>query len=51
LADSLHGAEKSKAPAKSLAVVEDFCSRLEVLPTVPKRRNIKQVRYLWGFLL
>ncbi len=32
LAELLHGAEKSNAPGRSLAVVEDFCSRLEVLP-------------------
>lgn len=32
LAELLHGAEKSSAPARSLAVVEDFVSRLEVLP-------------------
>lgn len=32
LAELLHGTEKSNAPARSLAVVEDFCSRLEVLP-------------------
>jgi tRNA(fMet)-specific endonuclease VapC len=32
LAELLHGAEKSSAPAANLAVVEDFCSRLEVLP-------------------
>lgn len=32
LAELLHGAEKSNAPSRSLAVVEDFCSRLEVLP-------------------
>jgi len=36
LAELLHGAEKSKAPAQSLAAVEDFCSRLEVLPYGPK---------------
>lgn len=36
LAELLHGAEKSHAPARSLAVVEDFCSRLEVLPYGPK---------------
>ena len=36
LAKLLHGAEKSNAPARSLAVVEDFCSRLEVLPYGPK---------------
>ena len=32
MAELLHGAEKSNAPAKPLAVVEDFCSRLEELP-------------------
>jgi len=32
LAELLHGAEKSNAPVRSLAVVEDFCSRMEVLP-------------------
>ena len=32
LAELLHGAEKSNAPTRSLRVVEDFCSRLEVLP-------------------
>lgn len=32
LAELLHGAEKSNAPERSLAVVEDFCARLEVLP-------------------
>ena len=32
LAELLHGAEKSNAPTRSLAVVEDFASRLEVLP-------------------
>jgi tRNA(fMet)-specific endonuclease VapC len=31
LAELLHGAEKSSQPAANLAVVEDFCSRLEVL--------------------
>jgi tRNA(fMet)-specific endonuclease VapC len=36
LAELLHGAEKSNAQARSLAVVEDFCSRLEVLPYGPK---------------
>jgi tRNA(fMet)-specific endonuclease VapC len=36
LAELLHGAEKSNAPAQSLATVEDFCSRLEVLPYGPK---------------
>ena len=36
LAELLHGVEKSNAPARSLAAVEDFCSRLEVLPYGPK---------------
>ena len=31
LAELLHGAEKSSKPPANLAVVEDFCSRLEVL--------------------
>lgn len=36
LAELLHGAEKSARPAANLAVVEDFCSRLQVLPYLPK---------------
>ncbi|MGQ0712080.1 MAG: type II toxin-antitoxin system tRNA(fMet)-specific endonuclease VapC [Rhodoferax sp.] len=36
LAELLHGAEKSSAPQRSLNVVEDFCSRLEVLAYGPK---------------
>lgn len=36
LAELLHGAEKSSRPAANLAVVEDFCSRLQVLPYAPK---------------
>ena len=36
LAELLHGAEKSSQPASNLAVVEDFCSRLQVLPYTPK---------------
>lgn len=36
LAELLHGAEKSSAPAQTLAVVEDFCSRLEILAYGPK---------------
>lgn len=31
LAELLHGAEKSSQPQRTLAVVEDFCSRLDVL--------------------
>ena len=36
LAELLHGVEKSNAPARSLAAVEDFCSRLDLLPYGPK---------------
>jgi tRNA(fMet)-specific endonuclease VapC len=36
LAELMHGAEKSGRPAAHLAVVEDFCSRLEVLPYGPQ---------------
>lgn len=36
LAELLHGAEKSNQPASNLATVEDFCSRLEVLPYTAK---------------
>lgn len=32
LAELQHGAEKSSNPAANLAVVEDLCSRLDVLP-------------------
>ena len=32
LAELMHGAEKSSKPPVNLAVVEDLCSRLEVLP-------------------
>ena len=36
LAELLHGAEKSAQPTPNLAVVEDFCSRLQVLSYTPK---------------
>jgi tRNA(fMet)-specific endonuclease VapC len=36
LAELLHGVEKSAAPEQNLAVVENFCSRLDVLPYGPK---------------
>ena len=36
LAELLHGAGKRNALVRSLAIVEDFCSRLEVLPYGPK---------------
>ncbi|GAA4336966.1 tRNA(fMet)-specific endonuclease VapC [Pigmentiphaga soli] len=32
LAELLHGAEKSSDPPRNLRVVEDFCSRLVILP-------------------
>jgi tRNA(fMet)-specific endonuclease VapC len=32
LAELIHGAEKSDDPLRNLAAVEDFCSRLVVLP-------------------
>ena len=32
LAELIHGAEKSSQPAHNYNVIEDFCSRLEVLP-------------------
>lgn len=32
LSELVHGAEKSSAPARNMAVVDDFISRLEVLP-------------------
>ena len=32
LAELLHGAENRQQPTRALAVVEDFCSRLDVLP-------------------
>ena len=36
LAELLHGAEKSAKVAANLEAIEDFCSRLEVLPYGPK---------------
>ena len=36
LAELLHGAEKSSRPVANLAVVENFVSRLDVLPYTPK---------------
>ena len=36
LAELLHGCEKSSDPSRNLAVVENFCSRLEVLAYGPK---------------
>ena len=36
LAELLHGAEKSSRVSENLAAIEDFCSRLAVLPYGPK---------------
>jgi len=36
LAELIHGAEKSSQPAQNYTVIEDFCSRLEVLAYTPK---------------
>lgn len=36
LAELIHGAEKSTRISENLSVVEDFCSRLEVLPYTSK---------------
>jgi tRNA(fMet)-specific endonuclease VapC len=36
LAELVHGAEKSQFPSRNLAVVDDFCSRLTVLPYPPE---------------
>lgn len=36
LAELIHGAEKSSQPAHNYRVIEDFCSRLEVLPYTAK---------------
>lgn len=36
LAELAHGAEKSSDPPRNLAVIEDFCGRLEVLPYTAK---------------
>jgi tRNA(fMet)-specific endonuclease VapC len=45
LAELLHGAEKSSRSAANLAVVEDFVSRLEVLPyTAKAAQHYGQIR-------
>ena len=36
LSELLHGVEKSAAPERNLAAVENFCSRLDLLPYGPK---------------
>jgi tRNA(fMet)-specific endonuclease VapC len=35
-AELMHGAEKSSKPAQNFAAVEDFCSRIEMLPYAAK---------------
>ncbi len=45
LAELLHGAEKSSRPSANLAVVEDFVSRLDVLPyTTKAAQHYGQIR-------
>lgn len=45
LAELLHGAEKSSRPANNLAVVEDFISRLDILPyTAKAAQHYGQIR-------
>ena len=36
LAEIFHGAEKSSRVSENMATIEDFCSRLEVVPYGPK---------------
>ena len=36
LAELMHGVEKSSRTSENLAAIEDFCSRLQVLPYGPK---------------
>jgi tRNA(fMet)-specific endonuclease VapC len=36
LAELVHGVEKSQFPARNLDAVEDFCSRLTVMPYTPE---------------
>lgn len=36
LAELMHGAEKSSKPSSNFTSIEDFCSRLEVLPYTAK---------------
>ena len=36
LAELFHGAEKSSRVSENMAAIEDFCSRLEVVPYGPK---------------
>ena len=36
LSELFHGAQKSTNPSKNLSVIEDFCSRITVLPYAEK---------------
>jgi predicted nucleic acid-binding protein len=42
LAELLHGAEKSSRVSENLAAIEDFCSRLQVLPYGPKAAALRR---------
>ena len=45
LAELLHGVEKSSQPTQNLAAVEDFCSRLDILPyTVKAAQHYGSIR-------
>ena len=44
LAELMHGAEKSGRVSENLSVIEDFCSRLEVLPYGAKARHYGAIR-------
>lgn len=45
LAELMHGAEKSSQVARNLQTIEDFCSRLEVLPyTAKAAQHYGQIR-------
>ena len=53
LAELVHGAEKSQLPAKNLSTIEDFCSRLKVLPQglVLVSNNLREFERVPGLLL
>lgn len=45
LTELLHGVEKSSQPTQNLATVEDFCSRLDILPyTVKAAQHYGSIR-------
>ena len=44
LAELMHGAEKSQRVSEDLATIEDFCSRLEVLPYGAKAAEVLDCR-------